>query len=935
MSSDPILKLNALQVYNWGYAPFLEPLPIGDLTLLYGANGSGKTTYLTALGLLLGVRSLPRGESFDRYIRYGEEWAFLRAIVDNHPDEKGTRPFSHIIPNAEDCDQCTLACMIVYQSGSWQRQYFIVPGADFMPEPKVKTDHPHYRFKLKTYQQALEAVGVRQALLKLLELGVLGIRDMREPKALFDFFVKLVGSEEIRENYNQARRNWREARDRTDRLQDRYEIQKKDLSEIETQIKIQRQRREITARLSQNQALVDHAKLRDMRDDYDNRYTEQQLLFRQKQDTEWELTEIVARREGLEAEQTAFDEQYNEWKSQRDQTEVEFNQLDKKHGILAHEVTQLRTYVEALRAIPEADLQQIQEDYDTTQDQATAQRDICYRLKSERDNLQAEREELLGGQTPLPRYVSDFLKALQAEKIPYLLLADTVNTTDSKWLRAVEGALGGERFTVIIKSDQHQLAAKRIAQKMRYRHWISPPQANHTGKQAANSLLDVVEVAEPDAYGWVAERLSRIQRVETVEEGHRISQQNGNIAITPEAYLQQKRGGRSVWVKDLVCGANAREQRLQEVETQLADLTNTLEAEEQTLAELNERLTSLRHQIEAAQRRAELPTKEHELAEKQQEMDTLQSKRDTLEANYQKLKDKEDAQNKRRTELALQHHRIESKEERIKNHIEKLSDQAHALGVSVLRDQITELEVTLSPLSLELEERLKDSGMSATDYQRQIESDETKLKQLPELEHEVNEDLYRQQVSDLEQLSNQLDDMRSRARDARELFERATQDYSHHIDQIFSQGMNREFRQLCRAVDAQSDVTVLKSAGDLDNWSLDIRIGFDGKNKQPLSSAPLSRGQEVLTGLYLVLAALRAVKATPILILDELMSLLDERNAPRVLAGLRDAHVQCFVATPQSRPGADEFSDVMWGFFKRAETEDYAPPVAVMAHRHE
>ena len=73
-----MLQLLAFQSYNWGYTPFMEPLPIGLLTLCYGNNGSGKTTYLTGIGLLLGVARLPTGHTYDRYVREGENWAFLK-----------------------------------------------------------------------------------------------------------------------------------------------------------------------------------------------------------------------------------------------------------------------------------------------------------------------------------------------------------------------------------------------------------------------------------------------------------------------------------------------------------------------------------------------------------------------------------------------------------------------------------------------------------------------------------------------------------------------------------------------------------------------------------------------------------------------------------------------------------------------------------------
>jgi hypothetical protein len=76
-------------------------------------------------------------------------------------------------------------------------------------------------------------------------------------------------------------------------------------------------------------------------------------------------------------------------------------------------------------------------------------------------------------------------------------------------LRAVEGALGGERFTVIMHNDTDQLRAKRIAQSLRYRHWVSPTKTQTSQVVVTDSLLDMVTVSDPVAAGWVAVTLPR------------------------------------------------------------------------------------------------------------------------------------------------------------------------------------------------------------------------------------------------------------------------------------------------------------------------------------------------------------------------------------------------------------------------------------------
>ena len=132
---------------------------------------------------------------------------------------------------------------------------------------------------------------------------------------------------------------------------------------------------------------------------------------------------------------------------------------------------------------------------------------------------------------------------------------------------------------------------------------------------------------------------------------------------------------------------------------------------------------------------------------------------------------------------------------------------------------------------------------------------------------------------------------------------------------------------ICAQADGRGDIRV---TGNDDNWGLEVRVGFHDKPRLSLENAPLSQGQEVMTGLFLVLAALQTVRATPILLLDELMSTLDEVNAPLVLSRLQMAGAQCFVATPHIRPQADAISDVVWVLQPRVEGDSHAPPVGML-----
>ena len=929
-----MLQMSAFQSFNWGYTPFLDPLPIGQMTLLYGRNGSGKTTYLTALGLLLGVQRLQTGQTFDRYIREGANWAFLRAIVDNHPAADGKRPFDRIVPNPDGLCYSTLACMLVSRSGSWQRTYFIVPGRDFQPEPEKKVDKA-YVFTAEKYRQALEQVGVRQALLSLLEMGTAGLRGMREPIELFKFFVRLVGSETIRTKYNSARREWREAQAQADRLQARYDHDAHAVEETGKTIQIQRQRRLIEQKLLQYRLLIDHARLRDAKKAREQRQAELQRQALDKQQAERELTALAKKLAGLQEEEATFQQRLAAWKTRRDQA------LDRYTAKVAEQAgeqklaEQLAAEIKVLHELTVAPLAEIETLLERAQEEEAEQRQRERQVKQRVASLREAKRALEGGHVTFPEEVNAYLTLLRAQHIPFKLIADYVGITDARWLRAVEGVLGGERFTVIVEDAVQRLQAKRLAEQQQYPYWVSPPKALPVRSPHPKSLWHVVDVLDEAIKGWVADRLLQVLRVETVEEGDTLSTRDGLLTITPQAYWQEKRGGRSVWPRTLVCGSAAREAQLQEVTAELEQLKGPLASEAAQLHVIQEQIRRLRQQQALAERKRGLAAKERELEHRQAVIVALTRERDAYQATFQALKDEEQDWTHQSNHLALQRQELVQEQQHLQGRFQDILEHIRMLDAESLnlKRSIERMEQTLPALPDDWRAAFDAENWSESEYQQRITDAELQLEQLPKPALEYDEVLYEREKQRLQQLHQEVTTARQNVSEHRALFEHALRDYRLHIDQLFTRGMAFEFQRLCQLVNARGDISVQQSPEDLDDWGLDVRIGFDGKPREALPNASLSRGQEVLTGLYLVLAALRTVHATPVLLLDELMSLLDEENAPRVMAGLRETGVQCFVATPQSRPEADEHSDVLWGFSCKERDQQDAPPIVVIVRR--
>lgn len=926
-----MLRLKGLQLYNWGFAPFQVPLPIGDITLLQGRNGSGKTTYLSALTLLLGANHLPKRQRFERFIYPDAEWAFLRALADNKPDKRGKRPFDPVFGSMFE-ETVTLACVLERKS-SWQRTYYIIPG-DYVPEPQKRPDKK-YQFPQNEYRQMLRHVGVRDALLNLLEVGLHGLRDIaRDPRSRFDFFLKLVGDEETQERYQSAKNEWYRQREQTVHLEDKLAQDSHNLEAMAEAVKVARQRREWQETLDQAALLEKHAQARDTRQEARRWSAEKESVANSLAQTERKLAEQDTEAKQFEAEMARWEAAYRQWQQLRNEAESSTRQTQSQVARLEAQHEQQTTAVAQLRALPEIPLAVAEVALEATEAAYLAAHDRLKQLQHQQKSLQAELRQLEANETPLPPFVQRFLQELNAANVSHQLLADVVEVTDPRWLEAVEGALGMERFTVIVADEAQQIQAKEIAQRLAYPAYVSPPNSHLQPDTPPDSLWAVVQVSDAQAQGWVQTRLARLHRVADVAAGHRLAQQE-EASITPQAYLQERRGGRSVKPREFVCGRAARVLRLQQTREQLAALQHSLQAEETAVAIARAQRQQAQEQVQQAQQRLTLPDAESVLADLAQQLAATRALSAERDAAYQSIKGQEEKWNQQGQQRAAQRSRLTEAtrqlEETHKSQQVRLQDADRTFSQAERRLRALEPELPL--LTPAQQQRFEQEQRSAEAYRQQKEQAERELNQLPEDEFgDINEELYEQQKQALAYAQQEVTTMRERERQHRQLFDEAVHDFRLHIEALFNLGMNRAFKEFCALLGAVGEVKV---EGAEDVWHMQVRIGFHGKERQSWELAPLSQGQEVMTGLLLVLAALKAVEATPILLLDELMSTLDEVNAPLVLQQLRITGTQCFVATPHIRPQADVIADVIWSLRPRHREHLHAPPIAALVRQKE
>ena len=90
-----MFQFKSIELMNWDFWPHFE-LPFDErIIMLAGPNGSGKTTFLDSLRLLLGAKSLSTGRKMSKYLRSGDKVAMIKGVVTNQL-RHGKRPFRQL-----------------------------------------------------------------------------------------------------------------------------------------------------------------------------------------------------------------------------------------------------------------------------------------------------------------------------------------------------------------------------------------------------------------------------------------------------------------------------------------------------------------------------------------------------------------------------------------------------------------------------------------------------------------------------------------------------------------------------------------------------------------------------------------------------------------------------------------------------------------------
>ena len=890
-----------LEMMNWDFWSHVR-LPLDEqVVLIAGPNGSGKTTLLDAVRVLLNARKLSTSRKMPQYLRDDTGVAIVKAVVTN-PLRRGSgkRPFSARGLYEEDV---TLACVLERKQGQWQRRYHILSGDASIETIKAAS----HALKPEEYSRALEEAQVPRTLLKILALeqGETHKLAQRTPEQLLEYVLELQGDKQVLDRYADARSTYlasqKELSDFEKRLENmalHVDVLRRDAEQV----------RQLQGWLEQEKELrevkLPAARYKRVLLDLQTVAKEVEAARLLLQTAEANLSgfsgdEGVLRTEidGLRAAMAAKRKQYEALLGEKEKLDGQYRDLKRHESELLEANVQVEQRggrdVAALRAERER----------LVADESTKRAELS-QLVHKISALRAELSTLDGGsqRRPPPEATANVLRELRRDGIEGTLVADTIEIADPFWQVAVESVLGSARFTILVDA-KHELAARKVGQRLRYRNYIAgfEPAKRHAAKPG--SALSVVTLLDNRLPEHIVQTLGSVQLVQSVDEGHRLGRQT---SITPDGYRQDTRGGIFVGVTDLYCGASAGGHRKSQIESELGQLRQLRDSMEAALAPNQRKIAELDELLLQDKVRDKLLSRVGDVATLPERVRALAEQRQKLSQEMMALLTAQDADT---AEITERERRIAGLEWR---HRDAVLDRNRARAqLDALQSRESRLQLEKTELEGEVPESMRT--LAALEL---LESETTVMERLNFVREQLklyqgNRDpralqIFEKAAAELAENERILAEQRRQLDHGNEELLLARQAYKRVVLETIRRYRHNVVRlgELCR-VEVQVKVPgaeVLRDDSDdlLGKAGLEVRIGFDGKKPVAVDDPKLSGGQSVVSSLILLMALTmeEGGDASGFFILDEPFAHLSVERIDEVARFLQVTRAQFIITTP-------------------------------------
>lgn len=893
-----MFNFKSIELMNWDYWPHFE-LPFDErIIMLAGPNGSGKTTFLDALRLLLGAKQLSTGRKLSKYLRSGDKVAMIKGVVTNHL-RHGKRPFRHL---GYSTDEVTLICLLENKGGSWEKKFTILPGnAD--PQ-QVQTAEKWWG--PEEYGKNLHAAGLPRTLLKILALeqGETNKLCQKSPVELLRYLLEIQGDKQTLDRYGEALDNYRASEkelfvqaqkalgmeknllenERRAMDAEAYHLKVAELERLRTETLPKAIYKDIKARAQELGELigVEENKLQALKQTRDSLDDQIAQLLSDDQASLGAVGEVRETSRRLAREKEKYDLEY---------------------GGLVRELEGLEKLREEVGSIAPEDGEALTRQLEEKR-KASARHANQFDEAHEKVLALLEEARELEGQkgVTFPRDVAEMRRALEGDDIKHVLMAEMVEVREQGWQLAVESTLGGGRFAIVV-DRKDSLKAREIAREKKYRYFVSEfEERPHKTHAPAGSALAVTDLARQDLPDWIVENLSRVQLVEDVAEGLQLGR--AQTSMTRDGYKQDSRGGVFSGVDRLYCGRSAAGERLRTI--QLVELPQATgqrdacmrdrEGAERAVQELTSRLTKQR-------KLAEWREKEALLAFKNTRRDELILQRRALTEKIIENDGRVGIFETARSDRAVKRGELTAKRDRLEQERSQLERTLPAQRSKAMAEleQLKRMDVELS------EEKRTSEALAQVPSRDVIES------LIGRLDAEVTgwtgcrdlaaKEVYDKIKAEYDEFRGFLDARRGEHARWNDELGLARRSYKRVVEQTV-EFYRRAVVKLAEKAGFQIEVPNLNLSEDdeaLERAALIVRVAYDGKHFTNIDDPDLSGGQSVLTSLVLLLGMTFAdgtEDSTGFFILDEPFAHLSVERIDDVAAFLSATKSQFILTTP-------------------------------------
>ncbi len=894
-----MLKIRSIAFLNFdcwqNFTLELDP----STNMIAGPNGSGKTSFIDGIRLAFNGE-LSSGRRLSDYILDRRKNTMVKLVVDN-PREGRSRIFS-AYRNLQT-EQVSIGCVVIHRNGVSQKRYFILPGDAPLELVQQTISDEREWLKPGEYSPYLARAGVSRSLMQLLaiEQGETHKFCQKKPRELFQTILQAMGDHDILESYRRARSQYEEVSQDLRAATGDLNVEEHKLIELGAQ---RSQYREFESMGKRLQTLAEETR---PRAELAGLALEAEKLAQSVNSFKGHLTDLRGRIEEKERDIRGWTERLARVNEEAGNLQAKAVDANRRLQALGEQLGGVRARREALEqleakvaGIPARDPAEIEREYREAGAAAATAMAACKLTEARLATYEAEVRQLEAGLPSYPDFVLQMRGELERAAISHSLLAELVEPVDDDWRVAVESALGGLRFMVLV-DPRDSVKAREIGRRLKYRHYVSEYDPGPLPQATPGSLLEVVRFNDARVPGWVADDLDRIFRVKSVREGYQGLKKH-QATITPDAYHQDRRGGRCIEAQDLFCGRRSLEIRLESARRNLAETRKALEEGRREYASADQRRRAADQASAEQLRRLEWQRQAPELDRRREE-------EAALAGQVAGLEDERNALDGARTKANKESSRLET----------KIEDGQKDL-VS-LRTEFTGTEESYNDgliRQADLEVQIRDRR-AAHPALRDVTAEE--LRRCPRLET-VDAELgamkvdvenfqgcrdpgielaYVAQEHARDDLRNHVERCRSEVERGQDELAACRRDYIRVINAVVER-YRRNAQRLAEIAGFKVRMApqgLLETDDALERVELEVEVSVDGgETFRPVSTSKLSGGQRVIASLILMMSLADSGSRTGLFILDEPFAHLSMERIDEVAEFIDAVDAQFILTTP-------------------------------------